>query len=169
MITGFQIRASRSCLSLYLKDIANKLGIHYSTLTRLEAQTANLSYINSNTRTSLLLRNFYQDQGIFYPQYNSIGINSNSKNTLPHSELSRFQLKVSRVALRLSRKKLGSLIHIPETSIAGWETNGTMLSPFSPHDSSIIDNLKQYFSTLGIVYPQFNVVELKEDPVERNI
>ena len=60
MLTGFQIRAARGCLSLHLKDISSRIGIHHSTLTRLESQTANLTYINSNTRTSLLLKNFYQ-------------------------------------------------------------------------------------------------------------
>jgi len=168
MLTGFQIRAARGCLSLHLKDVSSRIGIHYTTLTRLESQTANLTYINSNTRTSLLLKNFYQSHGIIFPRYNSIELSFHQPKLDSDITFSRFQLKISRIALRFSRKSLGSDLNIPETSIAGWETGGHMLSAFSPHDSSIISNIKCYFKNLGLAYPSFNIVEIHDEPVVRN-
>ena len=169
MLTGFQIRAARGCLSLHLKDISSSIGIHHSTLTRLESQTANLTYINSNTRTSLLLKNFYQSHGIVFSRYNSIELSYNPSKFDSDITLSRFQLKISRIALRYSRKMLGIDLGIPETSIAGWETAGDILSTFSPHDSSIINNIKLYFKNLGLAYPAFNIVEIYDDLVVRNL
>ncbi len=168
MLTGFQLRAARSSLSLYLKDVSGALGIHASTLTRLEAHTPNLSYINSNTRTSLLLQKFYQDRGIIFPHYNSIGIRHKGCDSKINSQFSRFQLKISRIALRMSRKELGNTLHIPETSIAGWETGKNLLSTFSPQDKNIINTIKSYFYNKGIIYKEFNIVELLDDPVAIN-
>lgn len=169
MLTGFQIRAARACLSLHLKDVSSRVGIHYSTLTRLEHQTSNLTYINCNTRTSLLLKNFYQNHGIVFSHYNSIELNLNQPEVSSKVIFSRFQLKISRVALRCSRKQLGVDLGIPETSIAGWETGGGMLSAFSPHNSSIISSIKIYFENSGLAYPDFNIVEIYDDPVSRNL
>lgn len=169
MLTGFQIRAARACLSLHLKDVSSRVGIHYSTLTRLEYQTSNLTYINCNTRTSLLLKNFYHSHGIVFSLYNSIELNLNQSEFDTKAIFSRFQLKISRVALRCSRKQLGVDLSIPETSIAGWETGGDILSSFSPHDSSIISSIKLYFKNLGLAYPDFNIVEIYDDSVARNL
>lgn len=168
MLTGFQIRAARAALSLNIKDISDSIGIHYSTLTRLESQTSNLSYVNSNTRTSLLLKNFYQNHGFIFSQFNSIELNSLLDKSEQNLYMSRFQLKVSRIALRYSRKKLGDILNIPETNIAGWETGGGILSPFSPHNSNVIDSIKSYFISTGIVYPRFNTVIIQDDPVNKN-
>lgn len=169
MLTGFQLRAARSSLSLYLKDVTDALGLHTSTLTRLEAQTPNLSYISSNTRTSLLLRKFYENREVIFPYYNSIGIATKKQKPEVNSQFSRFQLKISRIALRLSRKKLGSILKIPETSIAGWETKKNILSVFSPQNIQLLNNIKIYFHSKGIVYKDSNIVELLDDPVDINI
>jgi DNA-binding XRE family transcriptional regulator len=168
MLTGFQLRAARSCLSLYLKDVTNSLGIHASTLTRLEANTPNLSYINSNTRTSLLIQNFYQGKGIIFPYYNSIVINYNNQDSKLKSRFSRFKLKISRIALRMSRKELGAILNLPESSIAGWENEKDLLSTFSPQDTKIVDIMKMYFQNKGISYKGFNIVELLDDPVDKS-
>ena len=82
--------------------------------------------------------------------------------------MSRFQLKVSRIALRYSRKQLGNIFSIPETNIADWETGGEMLSTFSSHDSNIINNIKSYFIDSGIIFPSFNIVIIQDDPVNKN-
>ena len=82
--------------------------------------------------------------------------------------MSRFQLKISRIALRYSRKQLGSMLGIPETNIAGWETGGDILSPFSPHSSEILSDLKSYFTKSGLLYPSFNIVVIQDDPVNKN-
>lgn len=168
MLTGFQIRAARTALSLNIKDISNSIGLHYSTLTRLESQTANLAYINSNTRTSLLLKNFYQNNGFTFSHFNSIELKSSLGSLNQITTMSRFQLKISRIALRYSRKQLGSMLGIPETSIAGWETGGDILSPFSPHSSEILSDLKSYFIKSGLLYPSFNIVVIQDDPVNKN-
>jgi len=170
MLTGFQLRAARSSVSLYLKDVTGALGLHASTLTRLEAQTPNLSYINSNTRTSLLLKNFYESKGLLFPYYNSIGISYKNRNSKLNSQFSRFQLKISRTALRLSRRELGNILSIPETSIAGWETGQrNLLSTFFPQDSSVLETMKFYFRSKGIIHKNFNIVELLDDPEHINI
>lgn len=168
MLTGFQIRAARAALSLHIKEISNSIGIHYSTLTRLESKTSNLAYINCNTRTSLLLTNFYQNHGFVFSQFNSIELKCTVDVLKQTTNISRFQLKVSRIALRYSRKQLGNILGIPETNIAGWETGGDMLSTFSPHDSNIINNIKSYFINSGIIFPSFNTVIIQDDPVNKN-
>lgn len=169
MITGFQLRAARSSLSLYLKDVTDALGLHTSTLTRLEAQTPNLSYISSNNRTSLLLKKFYENRQVIFPYYNSIGIISEKEKPEVSSRFSRFQLKISRIALRLSRKKLGSILNIPETSIAGWETKKNLSSIFIPQNIHILSRMQIYFNSRGIIYKNSNIVELLDDPVDINI
>ena len=168
MLTGFQIRAARSGVSLYLKDVSNSLGIHTSTLTRLEAQTPNLSYISCNTRTSLLLKNFYESKGFFFPHYNSIGIDYRGQNSQLNSKISRFQFKISRIALRMTRKELGAILNISETTIAGWETTKDLLLRLTPQDNRALDAIKLFFDSKGIICRDFNVVEISEDTVVTN-
>lgn len=163
MLTGFQLRAARACLSLHLKDISSEVGIHNSTLTRLESITPNLAYINSTTRISILIKNFYTNYGIVFPHYNSISM---STNTTQSNEFNRFQLKISRTALRLSRKKLGIILNIPEATLTGWEHEGSFFDPIKSYNYNI-NPIKLYFEKLGITYPQSNIVELLEDPTEK--
>jgi DNA-binding XRE family transcriptional regulator len=167
MLTGFQIRAARSYKNLYIKDVALAIGIHKSTLTRLEAQTKNLSYLNCNTRTSLLIKNFYENQKIFFPSNSSIGIN-NTTQVFKDTILNKFQFKVSRIATKLNRKNLGELINLAESTIEGWEAQRDSLSPIKCNNSNLRSLLtaKKFFLGLGIIYPHHNIVELLEDPAE---
>ena len=116
MLTGFQIRAARSYKNLYIKDVSLAIGMHKSTLTRLEAQTTNLAYINCNTRTSLLIKNFYESQKIIFPSNNSIGIRGTTqdfKNTIQSvideggsPKLTTTEAIVDRSVDKLSKPKL---------------------------------------------------------------
>ncbi len=165
MLTGFQLRAARACLSLHLEDISTKIGINKSTLTRLESITPNLVYINSTTRTSILIKNFYDNHGIIFPHYNSIRMIVNSNNQ-SNNEFNRFHFKISRVALRLSRKKLGHILNIPESTLTAWEHDGSFFDAVKPNNYDI-KPIILYFKNLGITHPQFNTIELLEDPVEK--
>jgi DNA-binding XRE family transcriptional regulator len=165
MLTGFQIRAARSYKNLYIKDVSLAIGMHKSTLTRLEAQTTNLAYINCNTRTSLLIKNFYESQKIIFPSNNSIGIRGTTQD-FKNTSINKFQFKISRIATRLNRKNLGELIGLAESTIEGWETQQNPLLPIKCNDSNLENLLltRDFFLDLGIIYPYHNIVELLEDP-----
>ena len=170
MLTGFQVRAARAALNLYLKDIAEAIGIHTSTLTRIEAITPNLSFLSCNTRTCLLLKHFYEERGLRFPTTSSIlmesqGLRIDNSEEL-NKNLNKFQFKVSRVATRMSRKQLGKILHITESAIEGWESQNHYLLPIKCKSNTkpLLANAKKYFIDVGIRYPNFDIVDLIEDP-----
>ncbi len=169
MLTGFQIRASRHHLRMYIKDIANAIGIHESTLKRLENCTGNLSFIKCNSRTMLLIKKFYEQKNIIFSENNSIGILSNS--LFYHDDsLNKFQFYTSRIATRLSIKDLGKMINTPESTLWGWELQKDCLKPIKCNTSRNKEKLKKakkLFNNLGIIYPACNIVEILEDPEEK--
>ena len=67
MLTGFQLRAARAVLNVFTKDLGESIGLHYSTLVRLEEQTPNLSYLKCNSRTLLLITNYFENNGLLFP------------------------------------------------------------------------------------------------------
>lgn len=61
MITSDQIRAARSMLRWTGKDLAEKSGVGFSTLMRLEAE---LGVPNAQAKTLEALRRAFEDAGI---------------------------------------------------------------------------------------------------------
>ncbi len=59
ILTGFQLRASRKALNLYLEQLSQNTGVSKVTLMRLEKNTANLALINCTTKNAQILYNYF--------------------------------------------------------------------------------------------------------------
>lgn len=172
MLTGFQIRAARGCSLLYIQEVASCIGIHKTTLTRLEATTPNLTYISSNSRTALLIKNFYESRGIAFPNNQSISIREQGAMTSSQNNdsmiLNKFQFKVSKLATRLNRRELAKQLVIAENTIQGWEKSmkSKLLIPIAckANNTNKLHAAKVFFINLGISYPSYNTVEILDDP-----
>ncbi|RYE05551.1 MAG: hypothetical protein EOP33_05245 [Rickettsiaceae bacterium] len=159
MLTGFQLRASRSVLNLLIKDLASETGLYHTTLSRLENSTPNLSYLKCNLRSSILLIKFFESKHVIFPNINSICI----KNIVGHvnhgRSITRFHLKISRIAMRASQKIFGELFGIPQSTISDLETTG-MISDCINVDEKLI----KFFMSKGISFIDPWIIELFDDP-----
>lgn len=167
MLTGFQLRASRGVLNLFTKDLAKSIGLHYSTLVRLEENTSNLSYLKCNLRTFLLIKNYFENHGITFLNKNSVTLKTekySSAQKMPNGKLTRFQLKTARVAMCLTQKSLGEYIGLSQSTISeleGIENNHDIIK--CSEDAERI--IRSFFLENGIIFPDHKTVELIDDPI----
>lgn len=165
MLTGFQLRAGRGVLNLFNKDLAQKIGLHYSTLVRLAENTPNLSYLKSNLSTSILLNNFFETNGVYCNIHNSLRLKTtNVCNTNNKDVITRFQLKAARIAMNLTQKELGYYINIPQSTISDLENyyNNKDILNLAQCSFEIVNN---FFTRNGIAFPDLYTITLKDDPV----
>jgi DNA-binding XRE family transcriptional regulator len=166
MLTGFQLRAARGALNIFTKDLGLKLGLHYSTVVRLEERTPNLSYLKCNLRTSMLITNFFESQGIVFPNKSTIALKINKDFLEQHAsdnKLTRFQLKTARLAMRLTQKLLGEYIGFPQSTLSEIEGGGENLD-FIRCDENNSSVIILFFKSYGIIFPNYYTVELTDDP-----
>lgn len=167
MLTGFQLRAARAVLDLFNKDLGEKIGLNYDTIVRLEAKTQNLSYLKCNLRTSVLLANFFESERIIFRNKSSISIKSDTNifdEILCESKITRFQLKASRIGMRLTQKELGEHIKLHQCIISDLE-NKNKNYEFLKYDENVIKIIKSFFIKNGIAFPDYYTVTLIDDPV----
>lgn len=165
MLTGFQIRVARAVLNLHIEEVSSAIGIHKSTLTRLEL-TPNLSFLSCNNKTSLLIKHFYEGKRINFPSFNTITMSTDDLHDNHSNELNRFQLKSSRTITRMSRTELGQIVQSTRSTIEGWEKQQENFSPIRCYSASkqAILNARNYFISIGILFPSPNTISLLEDP-----
>lgn len=167
MLTGFQLRAARGALNIFTKDLTQSIGLHNSTLVRLEECTPNLSYPKCNSRTLLLITNFFESEGILFPNKNAISLKKTSKSSLEEASdyrLTKFQLKSARIAMRLSQKLLGEYIGFPQSTLSELEGIGNNVDYIKCSEENA-KTIKYFFLENGIIFPDFMTVELTDDPV----
>lgn len=166
MLTGFQLRAARGVLDLYNKDLAQKLGIHPSTLVRLEENTANLSYLKCNLRTLVLLTNYFESQQLSFSSTNCIRMNVDNcalGNDFNEINLTRFQLKAARIGMGLTQKELGEYIGFPQSTLSELESFNKNCDLLKFHDKTA-SLVKSFFTKNGIFFIDYYSVTLLDDP-----
>jgi DNA-binding XRE family transcriptional regulator len=167
MLTGFQLRAARAVLDLFNKDLAQKLGLHHSTLVRLEENTPNLSYLKCNLRTLVLLTNYFESQQIIFSHKNNITLKIEKSILADDSEnsnLTRFQLKAVRIGMRLTQKELGEYIGFPQSTLSELESNNKNYE-FLKYSEETAKLIKSFFTANGIVFADSYSVMLLDDPI----
>jgi DNA-binding XRE family transcriptional regulator len=164
MLTGFQLRTGKVITDINSKELAGLIGITYSTIIRLD-RTPNLAFLKCHLRTSLLIRNLFEKEGVVFPNNNSVSLNPIVQKTkeLPSGKLSIFQLKASRIATSLTQKTLGRYIGIPQTTLSDIEI---MKEKFDclPLSDTKAQEIKEFFVKKGIIFPDASTIELVEDP-----
>ena len=166
MLTGFQLRAARKILNLSRDEVLEHVGLSESTLLRLELQTENLLFIRAHTSTSWKLQKFYQDNNIIFHNKNSIELYCATENINPLIKFSKFHIKISRTALRLTKKEFGALFNITESAVSSWERRGVLFSSFRTRNKESALYIKSYCENIGISYPDFNRIDLLKDPIK---
>ncbi len=167
MLTGFQLRAARAVLNVFTKDLGESIGLHYSTLVRLEEKTPNLSYLKCNSRTLLLITNYFEHNGLLFPNKETIALKKHMDSNIQvvsENDLTRFQLKTARIAMRLSQKLLGKYIGLSQSTLSELEGAGNN-TDFIKCNEIKVNHIKSFFIKNGIFFPDHFSVELIDDPI----
>lgn len=162
MLTGFQFRASRALLEYTFKDISDVIGVHEGTLIRF-GRTKNLEYIRGHSQNVIAIRSFFEDKNIIFPSKNTITLSTNIHHYLQTEDsLTRFQLKVARIATGLTQDELSVYVRLSSSSISLLERKDNI--EYISSNKIRISILKKFFERLGIIFPNDLTVELIKDP-----
>ena len=115
-------------------------------------------YLNCSADTVKIIQDYFLSNGIVFSNENSISINEQIEKRNNNTNLTRFQLVASRVALGLSQRQLGKVVKIPYSTIRDYELKN---NPY--YISSKNKNIKvflEFFSSLYINYPSNLSVEI---------
>lgn len=164
MITGFQLRAAKAALELTAKEIGMAIGVHYGTLIRL-GHTKNLEYLRCNAKNMILLKKFFENKNILFPDEHTISLKiglDSTTNTPNTGNLTRFQLKIARVAAGLTQSELAYYVKLSSSSISIME----QLKDLDYIESTKLDImlLKKFFEHAGIIFPNDLTILLIRDP-----
>lgn len=162
MLTGFQFRASRALLEYTFKDISDIIGVHEGTLIRF-GRTKNLEYIRGHSQNIISIRSFFEDNHIFFPSQHAITLNTNIHHSNQTEDaLTRFQLKVARIATGLTQDELSVYVRLSSSSISLLERKDN--TEYISSNKIQISILKKFFERLGVVFHNDLTVELIKDP-----
>ncbi|OZG31872.1 hypothetical protein [Rickettsia endosymbiont of Culicoides newsteadi] len=150
ILTGFQLRASRKALNLYLEQLSQNTGVSKVTLMRLEKNTANLALINCTTKNAQILYNYFTQNNLLFIDQHTITLNTIIEPKPIENNLTRFQLIVARCALGLTQASLSKCISIKKSVITEYESkiNNTYLTS----RYSYVDSILQYFHDQGLIF-----------------
>lgn len=162
MLTGFQFRSSKALLEYKLKDISNVIGVHEGTLIRF-GRTKNLEYIRGHSQNIIAIRSFFEANHIIFPSSNSIALSTTiHRNIQKKNSLTRFQLKVARIAAGLTQDELSVYVRLSSSSISLLEHKDNI--EYISSNKIQISILKKFFEHLGIIFPNDLTVSLAKDP-----
>lgn len=161
MITGFQLRASKAVLGLTAKHISSVIGVHHGTVTRL-CKINNLDYLSCSVKTMVLLKNFFETNGIILSTENAISLKIELMPEPLEPYFTCFQLKVARIATGLTQAELSSYVKISSSLISLLEHQKA--SDYIESSKINISSLKRFFEHLGIVFHDDLTVSLIKDP-----
>jgi DNA-binding XRE family transcriptional regulator len=158
MLTGFQLKVSRGVLKLPVSKLATAINISRPTIIKLE-KTKNLELIKCYTSTLDALELFFKSHHLFYPNYNSVSINTDIP--IASTSLSVFQVRGARAALQLSLSDLSVASNIHRNTLYAWEKGGVLNA--ANNDLDKILSLKKYFLSRGVLFPHnFSIAINKE-------
>jgi DNA-binding XRE family transcriptional regulator len=159
MLTGFQLKAAKNVLSLEAKDIADSIGMNYESILRL-GKTDNFDYIKCYKKNLLLIKSFFEHQNIIFHE-NENGISLKSNKIFTHQKrLTKFQFKISRIAINLTQDELSEYIKISSSAISLIENIDNEAYVYNTKLNMQI--LISFFEHLGLSYPTPLTVILKK-------
>jgi DNA-binding XRE family transcriptional regulator len=162
MLTGFQLRAAKSLLEYTFRDIANVIGVHENTLVRF-ANTQNLQYIRGVSHNIIMIKDFFEQKNILFPREHTISLKrDNDFLQSNNTNLTRFQLKASRIATGLTQDELSHYTKLSSSSISLLEHKNNM--EYIESSKIQIPVLRRFFEHLGITFPDDLTVTLIKDP-----
>ncbi len=148
MLTGFQLKVSRGVLKIPVNKLATSINISRPTIIKLE-KTSDIKLIKCYTSTLDKLELFFKSHDLFYPDYNSVAINTSTP--IANTSLSVFQIRGARAALQLSLSDLSEASNINRNSLYVWEQGGIL--DIVNSDLNKILSLKNYFLSQGVLFP----------------
>lgn len=151
MFKSFQLRVARSVTGVEVREIALYLGISHTIISRWEKQDS-LSYIRTKKVSPEALVFFFKQHNILFPDENSVRFNSQSQFE-KSDHLSRFQLRASRAALKITQEELSRLLNIPKATINYLEiqSNEVLINSTKKEIEDLI--FKDFFQNKGISFP----------------
>lgn len=159
ILNTFQLRTARSVLNIGVREIGSIIGVSRTTVSVWENQRNFVSIKTSNTLIS-----FFKENGIIFPSEKSIALDINASNKL--NLLSRFQIRVARVAMNLTQQELAILLDIPLLLLNYLEKqhNNVYISSTPKTINEFV--LRSFFEKNGIWFPEDFCVHLEKDPRE---
>ncbi|MGI4775431.1 MAG: hypothetical protein ACRYE9_00620 [Janthinobacterium lividum] len=111
ILNAFQLRAARVTAGVSLSAIGNLLGFTKAAVSLWEHQN-NLTQIRTSNDNVTVIKEFFAQHSIFFPDANSIGLKAGLIGK-KRAGLTRFQLRAARAILHMSQEELAALINIP--------------------------------------------------------
>lgn len=163
ILNAFQLRAARSALNIGVREIGSIIDINRTTISVWENQR-NFEPIKASQRNNDTLITFFKERGINFPGEKSITLDVGLSNK--SGFLSRFQIRVARVAMHLTQDKLSKLVEIPLLLLNYLEKQQN--SVYIGNTPKIINEylLRSFFEKNGIQFPEDFCVYLEKDPRE---
>lgn len=162
ILNAFQLKAARSALNIGVREIGNIINVSRTTISVWENQRNFVSIKTSQGNNTLI--SFFKENGIIFPSEKSIAldINTSDKSDL----LSRFQIRVARVAMHLTQHELATLLEIPLLLLNYLEKqhNNVYISSTPKTIDEFV--LRSFFEKHGILFPKDFCVHLEKDPRE---
>jgi transcriptional regulator with XRE-family HTH domain len=158
-----QLKAARVALNLGVREIGSLIETSGTTISKLENNLILLSDMRLGTRRNEILKEFFLQNYITFPDSNIISFSSNlplEKNT--NTSITRFQLRTARVLSKLTQSGLASLILSTSSLIMYYEKqkNDTTINPKDPR---IIYNLINIFKEKSIILSSPNTVSFEKN------
>ena len=151
MLKSFQLRIARSVTGIDVREIALYLSISRTIISRWEQQLP-FQEIKTKKISVESLIFFFRQHNILFPDNNTVLLNKeidHSKN----DNLTRFQLRGGRAALKLTQRKLSELVDIPVSTINYIETQDNTLFLDQTNKEIDTSRLQNFFNKNGITFP----------------
>lgn len=159
MITGFQYRSALLISKITVKELSSILGLHQITLLRYK-KCPNLEYLACHSKNMLTIKQYFEGQGIIFPDKNSIKLSTGGMRS---KDITRFHLITARIAAGLTQFQLSKLLEVSPGTISVLEQLNNM---------DIIESKKikkhrllRFLDHIGIELGDDYSVTLKKDPI----
>ena len=163
ILNAFQLRAARSALNIGVREIGSIIEVSRTTISVWENQR-NFETIKTTQQNNNTLAAFFKEKGINFPNEQSIEleIGTCSKSGL----LTRFQIRVARVAMNLTQEELSKFVEIPLLLLNYLEKQQNSVYISSTPKPINEYPLRSFFERNGIRFPEDFCIYLEKDPRE---
>lgn len=163
ILNAFQLRAARSALTIGVREIGSIIEVSRTTISVWENQR-NFESIKTSQHNNNTLITFFKERGISFPSEKSIVLDINVSNK--SGLLSRFQIRVARVAMNLTQDELSKFVEIPLLLLNYLEKQQNSIYIGSTPKTINEYFLRSFFEKNGIRFPEDFCVYLEKDPRE---
>ena len=163
ILNAFQLRSARSALNVGVREIGSIIEVSRTTISVWENQK-NFELIKTSQHNNNTLITFFKERGINFPSEKSISLDIDSHNK--SGLLSRFQIRVARVAMNLTQDELSKFIKIPLLLLNYLEKQQNSVYISSTPKPINEYALRSFFERNGIRFPEDFCIYLEKDPRE---